>query len=1204
MGTIRGFVTIAVQVAFYVASIQFALLQLLTAPSVAFVSAISGAVSAAVNYGSFVADYLYKFSVGACNVIELAVFVAIQLLCRPLYSLLRRLFDIDIAMIGATVVRVVCLFAIGAYLVSWYFAPFTWLMFQGETQQGIDELVCQTYPTLIIVIDLYNSLAEFYNQAVGPINVFLALIFDFFSDLLPDLLAIVFRGVVILLRVFISGTSTLNTCSPFNVASLAQPLCPAPNPNQSIFDTSTCVFQDAFCYLFDLYEFVAVRVIGRFLRTLFPIAVSNFVTNILIAFGDTVLMYFDIFATFGTLLTPSQPNAFLNCNPSIPLSTISSSATAQQCFMDRGRCAPIRLLCNRFYWFLILFQSPFAFFENFFVPFLDILFEPLLGIKLGTGLLEFFGVLSVALDIIKNFVQKVIDLIRMLLDPVIGRLEDLFSAFTSFSDLLRRNPLQALPKLVTALFQSSLGSAISAVQAGLALLRPIVGFLQGDVGRLFSIVNGILSGGGLFGRRHLLGFEGPDVTVMYDGRMHKAVLPPLVANESLTQQIHEATGMYDVPVDTIFSLIEVFSNNLHHECGLRQDVYDVLLDEDLKVPDLSMMGHNSTEALSVSSVQFLRYLFTRQLCGANPELVGTAAYDIMTFSPRLEDDDPCQDVLGDAVLRLVLSGNVTEEGSEWLADWYRPCALAYMANNVSLHNEKDTMLVKDDSYRMTMKRVFKQMEDAAFVSEYFDSIGHLAGIDVSDLPEHDNKHEFERPYLSFSSDERAKYRKDIYHHMTRRLPEHDDHARADRANQMLMHGSSRWHPHYGVNGSEVESDWTWMFIRVPSMDEIRSLRNGTHYENRRARMAARMEAGGGGRRVGGRRLQQGTIEREFNLSDDLIIPSAQIIGDAFIFLATLVKAAFEAVNLEIVGDGVQSVIDFALDFDISTSIDFALDAFRLFIMMLVNQFECEFDPIDNPQGEYRLACLLRLRLKPFIPTIDGSLSNWRINWGSPCSAVGVCEFTDQPPSTGFFFTDLVASLATVVTSGPCKTSYSDCREIGFSDSNYYFVYTIGYLSRLSGIDFLGFLQGEVVGLFLVSGSLLLGVQLLPISLLFDLGDLPVRLLSVTKSEDIPVVGEILFAFGTTDQLIIDDFHVFCFRWGVLTTLLSLVLFVGFFTIYAYTLFLLPQVSSTAIARLTTGFSLPTGLMNTIDQQITKDTLSRTVYVEEEEYWEF
>ena len=478
----RNWAYLTFEIWFYFITLGAAGLGLFVSVPLSVVTSLVSSVIASIGLSLTAVQLIYQVLVGVCAFIELGAYIYV----RFFFGLLRTSISlvtggsIDIAELARFGTRIICRFFLFILIIGSVVGALTWAPEQNAFQQTIDTAVCSTYPVLNPVLKFANRIIDFYNSIAESINLLGTILFRFLEEIFVEFVDLVWRGVVLLLRFVSDPGSALSNCGP---TFLNQPYC-FTSSSTDYLDQNVCIARSLFCYILDLTEFVITRVLGTFFRVFFSDQIVDFLINVGLAYVDTLLAIVDIWAGVGAS-TAGLGNPFAACVPGLPINPFSPASDARTCFTDRARCPVDRYVCIYWYWFRIFVGTAQNFFVDLFVPLVNFISEPFLGFPLGDLLLEFFNLIQIVLDIIRNFdalldavLGPVLDAIAVLNDLVFGIINDPVGTINNlFQKLIDETPLGPVLQELDFLI-SGLSGAISGIQATIQGIQATIDTIQ------------------------------------------------------------------------------------------------------------------------------------------------------------------------------------------------------------------------------------------------------------------------------------------------------------------------------------------------------------------------------------------------------------------------------------------------------------------------------------------------------------------------------------------------------------------------------------------------------------------------------------------------------------------------------------------------------------------------------------------------------
>lgn len=1145
MSRLLDWLRVSAEIAVYLVTLAVAALGVLVSVPGSVIVGLGTSLLSAFNLAFQGVMLMFQFLVRVCTALEVGTYVYV----RVRFGLLRQIIDrlpvigFDIAELARTVTRVLCAFFLFILLIGSVVGALTWFPEQNAFQQVIDRAYCQLYPYVEPIAALYNFVIDFYNSISTTLNLIGKILFEFLSEVFLDFLELFGRGALIILRflgaIFSGDATPLTGC--FGTGFALRPYC-LPTAENEFLQPDACIVNELICWLGDVGRFIIIDVIGNLLRVFFPDNIVDYLVNIVFAAAESILAIIDIFAGIGASAAGGN-NPFATCSNSLPISPGSAAASARACFNDRSICPIQRLICLYFYWFQIFFGSVQQFFLEIFPELINLVTVPFFGFPLGDVLIEFFGIVQTVISIIAEFSDLVNAAIGAFIGPLLEQFEFLYDLVFDIID----DPLGTISDLPGKLLSgSSLGTAIRRVQAiartALSLVNgviPVVNSLESAVNTLRSIVDGITSGGGLFD-------AAPGAADAY---------VPLNFTAEWAAQVEDYSGLFGLVTHETLALLEIYTNTLHLECDLDPRTVSALTAEYHAMPDLD--GFPAT--ITPETLAALQYVLARRQCAENTTTLGSPYYHLQTLSPRLPEDDPCY---------RPLTYGVLEDPGFATSDEFFACAGVYVASFT--HNET--------GYHMLQRPLTWMMENGT----YHNALTAFAGLHVR-LHEFAPHLDAEHPnagHLFVRSDhteeERAALAADFSAHLTQPTvdPSHPSQARVRELRELWRTG--------GKSPSYRSVDWSasWAAHKI-----------STH---RRARpVLTRAHA------AVGRRLLQTSTTRDFNFTDDVIRPIAELLRRIFTAVLYVLITFLRAVGAEVYAQILETAIVFVETFDSEDSLQFLLDMYVNVLDSFARVFDCEYDVIDAPDAPWTIGCIAQLQFPPMLPRADITLETFRIDWGAPCDDLGVCEFNRDVSDTGFFFDDIANAVAVEVTDGPCKSGYESCATLGFTDGFDVLIYLIELASIETGIDIIGFLRSSAFSTFITTLVNFVGLATLPLLSLLGFGDLATELITTGSLRELRYVGPVIFRFENAGLFPRSEFHDFCVAWGYGLTPLPAILLITFFIAVGFFAVRVAPIAANLISSSVAVVRPPTYIDHMAQSMAYHEALDRIIVVKQQ-----
>lgn len=1146
---------------FYAVLIGVAFASLYLGAPTIVIASLASAIFTALGLGFTITQYGLRLIDRIVEGLVRGTFFLVSIRYGPLRTvvLLASRGSVDIAIEAQRLVGILGFFFKIVLIIGPVVGALVWVPEQSAIQNGVDLVGCQVYVYVRPVFELLNRFIDFYNSIAESLNVLGAIFFEFAEDVFLAFLDLVWEGLVLIFRLVANPEGSLDNCTVFVPGQATPEICPM-GTGGNYASASTCVVEELFCWSLRLLDFIIVDVLERFLRILFPPIIADSVTNVLEATLETYLLYLDIYAN--AFVNPVSGLPFVGCSASIPSGTVGSANIARQCFNNRGICPPQRLLCNRFYWFKIIFSTGSNFLTlitEFFDNVLSDVFPPFLGRGIFTRILDFVGLIDVALDIVRRFEEIVNMLIRFITDPIQATLDALNLAFNTFRDLLTGNPIAVLNRLPAQLLTlgNPLGRQLLFLLEFIQRVEIITQFLDRAIGALRSIVSAISSGGGVFGRR-LLSTEG------FDGI-------PLNPPEEWIVEIEDRIGIYNLTGSVVYSLIEIFNNSLHHECNIDPHTVERLEVEMDWLPSIQNLGK---EAMTPGQADVVRYMITRDQCAAGEISIHSPEYHLRTMSPRLDPDSTCYPILGNEAIRHALAGD-TE--SEWWTEWYLPCAGMYMSSkNETGHDTAYSWMYAVDDEKMRSGMVgYLQMQ--RLKKSWNDLVGY------EELAEDRPLHLFEKSSRQLTPEEHARINAEFFTHVTRPRSMHKAQAKIDRARAALAaprNQTRRPKPEWGLE---------WGMFRFNTTRQAQPIRQ---------KMMNRT-------RLDPRQLLQVSVERTYNFTEDVIRPLAEFFRKLVTALLFILARFLRAVGAELYATFLEGVIELMRTFEIQSAIllvrTLILNLFDSAIMAL----DCDYNVIDNPLGDYTLGCLTRLQFPPELPKFPEDSQSFLIQWGSPCRGpLQNCQYNTLIPDTDTFLDDITSALFIVVTEGQCPAGYESCSLLGFEDQFDFAAYSLELATEETQVDLLGFFRSSLYSTLTVSQANFIGTTLLPVNLLPGISfpfltSLASDFRAATSLRDLRYFAEFFFRFENGGNFPRSEFHDFCLGWGYGLIPGASIIVIAVLIVQVLFLSKIIPITTRIIGLLLPLFQSPLFIFDMADEMLIKQTLGQTIIVRKE-----
>ena len=1147
------------------------------------------------------------------------------------WTLVNLVLGIDIPGIAATLFRYLWRILLFVAIFGTIVAVYTWWGNQNETQQFVDAAYCQIIPLQEPFCNLYNLLADFYETFIPAINTVLDITYDFLEMVFEGLVRLLFTGFSLLVRFFADPIGGSTACTDLNLFSSRQPFCVS---SGTPLANNQCVIREFFCWWLDVFNFFLMDVFGGVLRLFFGNTVANFALQAIWGYVQGLGLAVDLAASV------INPTALLPCNGA-SLSLNSTASEAKACFSDRTRCVLNRSLCFVLFWLRILWGSAEAFCEFIFAAF-DVLF---FGVFNGIGdlLKRLFTVLPVVIDILEDPIGFVTDVFNVLIVPF----SNLLNATVNLLNVVRGqvlgiiyNPVGTIynfPGVILGLVQSAPLGFAQAISSQISSLLGIQN-LWNAINALRSVVNSLSSGGGLFGRRLL--------AVGTAGTKDWAVLP-LIYGDELIQKGREATGYSHDEAMMMFAGYEIANNAIRRECGVSDYCADLLSSYE-GVPNITDISQDNV-LFDENLFCVNQYAKTRAACQTRSNQTTWPDYHIETGSTWLPDDDECKPVLERDMFAHLGEIEVEQEehfdAAAWWWETYSTCATLYYTSfgieyKRHINGSRADHTLEGDMYYYERPETFStaQMSDPHFKHDMgvFIRLMILPHRNLPASPEDGVGYRLLRHaqhirawFVEYdrktSIEHQAQRQKEAYADMYKSpTPIHTIGEYSMYADKVDKKGNIV--PGLGTMIKPVHDRMGMFSWKTAFTSSFQNWRNETHQAEIRKNpvkmsLTTMAQWAGGMPRVHrthtyrpwrhvsgasmGRRLLS-LVPRDFNFND-IIRQAGAFIADFFIFIFSALSALLRILGLpgfEQVADAVDFIINVIATFDYATLLDTLFDFILSYISDLISSLDCSapdwYDARDAPDAPWKCQCLLMLKLPPLLPRWP-DFTQIVIPWGSPCKGdVGVCGWDGSFPALeipGNLFEDVPFPL---VDQLPCPAGYCDCAEIGFTDGFDILIYFVELISIETGVDVIGVLRSDELGLVVGLGLNILAVALYPFGLIFGFTSTLNDLIGVTSLRDVPYVGPVVFRFADFSELPNDAFYDFCIGWGYALALLPLLITVFLFIAFGYYLVETPALLLAFLNLLFRAFILPFGALVLADTERFKERWDDPVWVYEQE----
>jgi hypothetical protein len=582
--------------------------------------------------------------------------------CLPLLPTITNLVGINLATVVRLVIRGLGRVFAVFMIVGTVLGPLSWMAAQSDVQLAFDEVHCRSVPTLAYGFDTLNAVIDFIEPINSVLNVFLDIIYDYLDVIFDELVVLLFQGVEILL-LFISGDG-VTACDPGN--------------NSREYCSDDCVIRRLWCWFISIYEFVLIRVFGGILSVFLPAPIKNIIINWIqvtiaaLGFGADAVA-----AVFRGENIPGIPST--NCNPSVPLSTISTPQGSFDVFTGRVFCILPRYIAWITFYYQTLFSTG-AIFLDYFIETINVFFTAILGPEFGGAVRVFLGILSKIVEILKDLPGYILKKIKEYVDGPIDAIKSAAAALSSLVNSIIGDPLGTIQDLGGKLLSGNvLGDKLEDVFSGLSDLKDIVDNLPG-IGGIAGGVAGAISGAFSdccsWRRRRLLTFDTEPAT---------AIIPVTMSEEQITA-VRRAVGASfadssSTTIRTLIGLAEIENKTIHSgsECGFCDVCTKILMST-----NTSTVPPYSLEVAETGSdggfwMCAMRYLLTRRICGTYANYTTYPQYHIRTLNTWLPETDFCKSVLEKDIVLYRMHYNETDasDGDAFYYDNYIPCVYLY-----------------------------------------------------------------------------------------------------------------------------------------------------------------------------------------------------------------------------------------------------------------------------------------------------------------------------------------------------------------------------------------------------------------------------------------------------------------------------------------------------------------------------------------------
>jgi hypothetical protein len=590
-------------------------------------------------------------------------------------SVIRFWTGIDIAEVARATVRSLLYFFAAILAIGSVVAVFTWIPTQTDVQTTADRIVCIFVSFIQPVFDLWTSIVDFIEPLIPPINVFLALIKDYLSEIFDGLVTLLLRGLE-LITLFFTGQASFDCDLSFGLE----------------FCNDDCVIRQLFCWFQDVLDFIIIDVLGGILGILFPADVKNLMLNIVLMFINSIGLAMDMGA--------AVLNGESGC---LAAHDIGSTQGAFDTFLDRSRCVLNRNIGLFFFLNRALFGSVQTLI-TYFVELFDMIFTPFFGRPIASDIITFLDVIGTVLNIILNFATIVIDLILTTLEPILAPIKRVLGDISGFVSSLISCAICTLSSLPFELLGGSnpLGHTIQYLNAFANTLRDELSHAFNLIQHVTNLVSSFSSfGGGLFVfPQDSFEFGGGG-----DGAGNGSFIIPLHIPLDFIEFVADLNSVNMEIAKEHIMLAEIANGTMHLECGLSSFCTHMLTEERLEDQESVPSDMNNDDFMEqyVYWQCATRYMASRTLCEIQPNMTTDPKYHLATMNTWLPEDDVCKTTLEEDIFYQQLEFNREHPNAlddiddtstalrnmpAWWINTYIPCYMMYTASfPPTLHNE-------------------------------------------------------------------------------------------------------------------------------------------------------------------------------------------------------------------------------------------------------------------------------------------------------------------------------------------------------------------------------------------------------------------------------------------------------------------------------------------------------------------------------------
>jgi len=1181
------------------------------------VSSLIAGISGTFAVVSFFVSWLFTLGDFAAG----ALWLFLRFSTPLCWSIFFFLTGLDVPAILANLFRFFWQLLIFFGIVGPVLAVFTWWGFQNETQQAIDAVYCQLVALQEPVCNFYNLAADLYETLAPAFNLVLDVLYDFLQAVFDGLLRFVGTLFGLIVRFAADPIGETQACSALGLVFSREPFCVSsgtPNaPNQ-------CVLRELYCLGLDALNLIIVEIIGGVIRLFTGNTVANFAVNGLIGQLEGIILQFDL------AISVINPSYFIGCDTSF-IGLTSTVQQARMCYNDRNRCPQNRLLCYVLFWIRLVLGG-FQAVCDFVFAAIDVALSGVFG-PIGDLLKRFLRTLSTVIDILEDPVGWFEGQFTRLITPIKQFLEGLISANLRRITRIITDPRGTINNLVGVILGIVQDNPLDFAQAISSQMFNLL-----DIGGIRGLISGLqsaLSGGGLFGRRRLLGED------------EKAPDLPLIYTEEIMEKAKALVGENDRLAHELLAAYEIEHGYLKRESGVSDKCFDLLKSYDGFPEDMSTEADDIMYDDAMWCVN--QYANTRHYYQKEWNMTTWPDYHLQTGSTWLPEDDYCK-----PVLERDLFGHLQQlerdqakhfDDHGWWWDEYAPCAKEYadsfMEEYRVYNNGSETDNIPEGVlyfFKRPTEFLTKNMADQEYREDKALAM-RLALLPNRVLPT------YRYETVGYKMLRYAQHVRVWFHEYHKNVPEEHAYQQQREAVNMMRRRPTTLHTigEYSIYADKIDpktnktrpglgsvfrpvhdkmADFNW----AKTFGEVLvNWGNTTHLQQLREN-AVQVSLAGTLRVAGGvpvihtrakyrpwrhvktlpvaRSLLQLT-PRDFNLNE-IIRNSGERIANFFIIVFKTIAIILKSIGLpgfETVAMLSEMVVEEIENFDYGALLDRIVDFALSYFNDIIDSLDCSppdwYDARSNPDGPWKCQCLLQLKLPPLLPRWP-DFTQITIPWGSPCRAEKkLCGWDGSFPGLDFpgnFFDDVPLPLVNQV---PCEAGYRDCAELGFTDGFDILIWVVELISIETGIDMIGYLRSEEVGIIVSLGLNFAAAALYPLGWLFGFTDTLNDFIGATSLRELPYIGPIVFRFADFPTFPEGPFYSFCIGWGYALATLPLIITIALFISFGYYLFEVAGILL-SFARLIYGtIRFPTGILSLADTERFKERWDDPVWVYEQ-----